>query len=364
MSADGLPRTISPEPDAPTASLTMVRVQRRRTGAATPPDRKRGDLTQDLMEPSPKAAAPQPVFQPPSVPKVEVASPPSTQPLPPEPTAEPSFRPVADSHVESLPQPDLIEIRSTLETDPEPLPEPGPAPVEERSFADSDAEPSLESVDASPVEPVAEPKLRLVVDTDAPVARIDYPDAIEPEPTALDSVDDHYQDPHSHDQDADTRYQDHDHPQEVAALPQEPGPRSTEDLIDYWDGLAGERVFPAFAELDRSFVAECWPNSVLLTFGASEMPKITRLGDPDGEVEYNGMVTEWILSRGGHAAHRADALEETQRFPVSSGNVRYRLVLLPCSNDGRQIDHVLCHVSRLHEPKLSAAAAFKRWLAS
>ena len=67
----------------------------------------------------------------------------------------------------------------------------------------------------------------------------------------------------------------------------------------------------------------------------------------------------------GPSVERAEALEEEQRFPVGRGRARYRLVLLPCSNQGFRVDHMLCHVSRLAEqPKLGAVASFKRWLAS
>jgi hypothetical protein len=150
-----------------------------------------------------------------------------------------------------------------------------------------------------------------------------------------------------------------------AAAPEpEAAPSGADALIDYWDELAGDRLFPAFAELDGERVAEYWPNTVLLTFGVNDMPRMTRLGEPDGAVEYNLMVTDWILSRGRQAAERGEALEEEQRFPMGRGRVRYRLVLLPCSNDGGRVDHMLCHVSHIAEPKLSAAAAFKRWLAS
>jgi hypothetical protein len=142
-------------------------------------------------------------------------------------------------------------------------------------------------------------------------------------------------------------------------------PSGADALIDYWDELAGDRLFPALDQLDRERIAEYWPNTVLLTFGAGDMPRMTRLGEPDGEIEYNLMVTDWILSRGRQAAERAEALEEEQRFPVGRARARYRLVLLPCSNDGGRVDHMLCHVSRLAEqPKLSAVASFKRWLAS
>ncbi len=150
-----------------------------------------------------------------------------------------------------------------------------------------------------------------------------------------------------------------------AAPEQEVAPTSADALIDYWDEHAGDRLFPALGDLDRERIAQFWPNTVLLTFGNGDMPRMTRLGEPDGEVEYNLMVTDWILSRGRQAAERAEALEEEQRFPIGRGRARYRLVLLPCSNQGFRVDHMLCHISRLAEqPKLGAVASFKRWLAS
>lgn len=134
-------------------------------------------------------------------------------------------------------------------------------------------------------------------------------------------------------------------------------------IIDYWDGLRGGRDFPSIDQLDRALIADSWPNSVLLSFPAAQpdMPRISRLGEPNGEVEYNAMVTEWILSRGRHSAKRGRPMEEEQRFPVASGSARYRLLLLPFSSNGIASDHVLCHVSRTEE--LSTVASFKRWLA-
>jgi hypothetical protein len=73
------------------------------------------------------------------------------------------------------------------------------------------------------------------------------------------------------------------------------------------------------------------------------------------------MVTDWILSRGRQAAKRGQPMEEEQRFPISTGSARYRLLLLPFSSYGLKSDHVLCHVSRAEE--LSPVASFKRWLA-
>lgn len=144
----------------------------------------------------------------------------------------------------------------------------------------------------------------------------------------------------------------------------ERAPRGADEIIDYWDSLRGGRAFPSLDELDHDLVADSWPNSLIVVFGAahSAVPRISRLGEVNGEIEYTAMVTDWILSRGRHSARRGEPMEEEQRFPLSDGSARYRLLLLPFGSEGGTSDHVLCHLCRTEE--LSAGAAFKRWLAS
>jgi hypothetical protein len=327
MSLDGLPQEQSREGSAPAASLTLVRVQRRRSSLQ--PTRKAGDLTQQLIEG--KALAPTPAAPTPA--RVAIApasSAPSALPPAPEPAL---LAPPAEDMAAVIPPPRPSESFAPAPVEVEPAPAPITVAVDPAPIA-ATAEP--EPAALAPVEepeppappafsPLAEPQPALVAEP-----------ALEMPAVAADAA-----------------------PERDAA------PTSADALIDYWDEHAGDRLFPAVAELDRARIAEHWPNTVLLTFGAGDMPRMARLGEPDGEVEYNPMVTDWILSRGRQAAARAEALEEEQRFPVGRGRVRYRLVLLPCSDEGARIDHMLCHVSRLAEqPKLSAVASFKRWLAS
>ncbi|HEV2550568.1 MAG TPA: hypothetical protein VGU20_24860 [Stellaceae bacterium] len=325
MSPDGLQEQ-SRESGAPAASLTLVRVQRRRS--ALQPSRKAGDLTQRLMEEkalaptqTPASPTPTPLTITPAAPAPSVP-PPAPEPMLLAPPAEDtdavialpgpseSFAPASD---------DAAPAPITVAADREPIVSAEPEPT---SFAPADEPeppvPAFAPIAEPQPMPLAEPALEM------------------PEVAAHDEV-----------------------PERDAA------PTGADALIDYWDERAGDRLFPALAELDRERIAEQWPNTVLLTFGNGDMPRMTRLGEPDGEVDYNLMVTDWILSRGRQAAERAEALEEEQRFPIGRGRVRYRLVLLPCSNEGSRVDHMLCHVSRLPElPKLGAVASFKRWLAS
>jgi hypothetical protein len=144
--------------------------------------------------------------------------------------------------------------------------------------------------------------------------------------------------------------------------PVEPEAAAPPDLLDYWDGLRGVRDLPVVDELDRSHIAGCWPNIVLLGF-TTELPQITRIGENNGDVEYTAMVTSWLMSRGRHAVKRGEAMEEEQKFPISSGSARYRLLLLPMmGKDSEACDHVLCQITRAQER--NTGFSFKRWLAS
>jgi hypothetical protein len=55
-------------------------------------------------------------------------------------------------------------------------------------------------------------------------------------------------------------------------------------------------------------------------------------------------------------------MEEEKRFPVSDGNARYQLLLLPLANGEGKSEHVLCHLLRVKDA--AKPKGFKRWLAS
>jgi hypothetical protein len=134
------------------------------------------------------------------------------------------------------------------------------------------------------------------------------------------------------------------------------------DILEYWDSLRGMQDLPVLKDLDRGRVASTWANTVLLAFNAVEAARITRVGDNNGDVEYTGMVTDWILTRGRAAAKRGQPMEEEQRFRVTDGWARYRLLMLPFVSESGDLssEHVLCHVTRTQDR--SAVDSFKRWL--
>ena len=304
MKPDETPKPQPPSAETPPASLSAVRVKRRSAAPEPDPGSKPGDLTQQLSLLVPPAAPPNPPPQP-----AAAAPPPEPASPPPAPVEPASPRPLLAEE----------DVRRLL--DP-----PGrrPAQPETRLTVDPD-----EREAAAPPAPA---ELRLVVDAPEPAVP-----AAPPEAQA---------------------------PRQSTAGPAAPAPGSIDEIIDYWDGLRGSRPVPPLDALDRAKVGRSWPNCLLVAFGAVDTvtPKLTRLGEENGEIEYSEMVIHWILSRGRLAARKGEPMEEEKRFPVTGGgNARYQLLLLPLATLEGRSEHVLCHLTRVKEV---AKGGFKRWLAS
>jgi hypothetical protein len=142
---------------------------------------------------------------------------------------------------------------------------------------------------------------------------------------------------------------------------------SIDEIIDYWDSLRGDRPYPMLDTIDRSHIGRSWPNCLLVAFTSmtsseAAQPRMTRIGEANGQVEYTAMVIDWIIKCGRQSVKRGEPMEEEKRFPVTGGNARYQLLLLPLSSTEGKADYVLAHLCKVKE--LSAGAAFKRWLAS
>jgi len=154
-------------------------------------------------------------------------------------------------------------------------------------------------------------------------------------------------------------------PPEPPPLPQPepeppPPPRRPADITAYWRQLKNGRHFPSWSDLDSKLIADCWPNSMLLSCGAdSRRLTLESLFTQALRVENNGadvdraegidftpMLTEWVLSLGREAERFGKPMQDTDVLPSDSGEVRYRVIALPLSDDQQRIDHILCHVDR------------------
>jgi hypothetical protein len=135
--------------------------------------------------------------------------------------------------------------------------------------------------------------------------------------------------------------------------------RRPADIVGYWNQLKEGRRLPSWSALDSALIAERWPNSLLLTCdGDSDRLKLEsmftqalRTANPNGGgaatgIQFTPMLTDWVLSLGREASQRGTPIVDTEAFPSLAGDDRYRAVALPLSDDGTDVDHVLCHLAR------------------
>ncbi len=163
------------------------------------------------------------------------------------------------------------------------------------------------------------------------------------------------------------------HPKQ--AIPQEPSQSAEaptpahngEDILVYWRRLKSERPYPCWSELEPAQIVHHWPDSVLLKLIASGGPlpnpeleasfsEVLRHHKAEGEqargaldgpgLRQSTFLTEWIIALGRESANARRPMEDRQAFPTWKGDVVFRAVALPFSDNQRDIDHVLCHVAR------------------
>lgn len=125
-------------------------------------------------------------------------------------------------------------------------------------------------------------------------------------------------------------------------------------LMAYWDDLRGDREFPRCDEIDPEAIGDDWPACCLIRVAEplSRSAIVYAGGDvlPDGLPKAESstvadLPAEVLLH---HALSFLDRALDKQ-VPISlggeaalpSGALLYRSILLPLSDDGRTIDHLL-----------------------
>ncbi len=152
-------------------------------------------------------------------------------------------------------------------------------------------------------------------------------------------------------------------PQTQGPLVQAPAPAAgaqmrPQDIVRYWDQLRQGRRFPSRGDLDPAEISKHWPNSMLVRRNRDNKGWQLETqfsgglqGGSNGSAMSKGsgaecasMVTEWILSLGREVATLGKPLQDTEVFPTSVGEVRYKVIALPLSENQNEIDHVLYHL--------------------
>lgn len=125
-------------------------------------------------------------------------------------------------------------------------------------------------------------------------------------------------------------------------------------LMAYWDDLRNDRDYPTAAEIDPQAIGDDWPYCCVLALRTPLSQSVfTHVGNelfgnnepPSGDLMLAATPEQTLLR---HAVSYLERMLEKQ-VPVSLGGeaqldegpVLYRSILLPLSDDGRTIDHIL-----------------------
>lgn len=130
------------------------------------------------------------------------------------------------------------------------------------------------------------------------------------------------------------------------------------DIAEYWARLRKGRNWPGRGDVDPKQIALHWPNTVLIRVATADQPwrfeplisGLMRGGGQsfnNGEIEFNSMVMDWILSIGKDVERARRVVEDADTFPTNAGNTRYRAMAVPLGDSDVAVNYVLCHVMRV-----------------
>lgn len=130
------------------------------------------------------------------------------------------------------------------------------------------------------------------------------------------------------------------------------------NIAEYWERLRKGRRWPPRGDIDPKQIGLYWPNTLLMKVGVNGDPwrfeslisGIMRGGGQsfhNGEVEFNSMVMEWILSIGRSTQRAGKPVEDADSFPTAAGDIRYRAMAVPLGDNDAAVNYVLCHVAKV-----------------
>lgn len=139
--------------------------------------------------------------------------------------------------------------------------------------------------------------------------------------------------------------------------PQRQAAARPNDIFRYWTLHRNGRAMPALSALNLDEVAKNWPDSLLLRFAAGSrhlelemsfsknaMARGHQPNTQERRIDYTPAVVEWVLSQGLTAAKDGTPARVMAEFETETEVRRYSMVALPLSEDGANVDHILCHL--------------------
>ncbi|MFT6559122.1 hypothetical protein [Sneathiella sp.] len=141
-------------------------------------------------------------------------------------------------------------------------------------------------------------------------------------------------------------------------------PATHGDILSYWMEIReGGRRYPSHQSLDPNVIGKNWPNCILVhcnrdigrlqvKFDFTHAIRQAAYGELSeeeilGRIEFTPMIVDWILSVGQTVSSTRKPAHTTEFFPTLTGECPLRVIALPLSESGRDIDHVLCYIQKL-----------------
>jgi hypothetical protein len=135
--------------------------------------------------------------------------------------------------------------------------------------------------------------------------------------------------------------------------------RMTLRLLHYWRECCGDDFYPALSDIRGEDIPHMWPHCIVLDLGDGPEDPVVRFAGPEMRADCNGDVTHKSVSALQDQTLVKEALSHLpkmteKRVPILMGGeysngkgarVLYRAVLLPLSDDGENLHHVLAAVS-------------------
>jgi len=131
-----------------------------------------------------------------------------------------------------------------------------------------------------------------------------------------------------------------------------PEPVAPRDIAAYWRSLIVRGAMPSVDALDRGFIDETWPRTLLLSGrwdrdGLRLDMVYSRLWYEGAAPQFDDETCERLFDT--LVAHGQRVVESGRPVIAAHrvGPVRLRLTVLPLGADGRFADHVLCQIETL-----------------
>ncbi len=140
----------------------------------------------------------------------------------------------------------------------------------------------------------------------------------------------------------------------------------TAAVLARWYRLRNGCRFPAWSELEQCLHATNWPDSIVIDYrgkddalaletmdseisGASDERLVRESSESMSKTRINlsSTMLQWVRAVAGEAVRVGRPLADTEAFPSSTGDLRYRAFALPFTSHQTDCYRVICHLHRV-----------------